>query len=181
MKYAKLKSNVITCLTTKQSDGVVDVSELEENAIVGKNIYDCYKVFLKKALWGLLPKKVSGAKKDIIGKPDMSDEELEVQLELYRKKYDDAKAGLNVFKGQALARRMSQKDYRALVIKKGNALLTAEKVINDRIELVRSLMEDNIDKIKSYDDIESIKAKFVLVNGFSIGTSVKSIANSLKS
>jgi len=180
MKYAKLKGNTIACLTTKQSDSVVDVSELGENAIVGKNIYDCYKVYLKKVLWSLLPQKVLGAKKQIIGKPDMSDEELEVQLELYRKKYADAKAGLNVFKGQALARHISQKDYRDLIIKKGKALITAESTINDRIELVRGLMEDKINSIKSLEDIENVKTKFKVINTFSISTPAKVIISNLK-
>ena len=180
MKYAKLKGNVITCLTTKQSDNVVDVSALGNEAVVGKSIYDCHKTYFKKALWSLLPKKVLDAKKIIIGKPDMSDDELEVQLELYRKKYADAKAGLDVFEGQALAKGVTQEEYRQLIITKGDNFLLGEKVINDRIELVRGLMEDKIDTIETLEDVESVKNKFVIIEGFTVETPVQDIIDALE-
>jgi len=153
---------------------------LGENAIVGKNIYDCYKVYLKKVLWGLLPQKVLGAKKQIIGKPDMSDEELEVQLELYRKKYADAKNELDVFEGQALAKGVTQDEYRQFIITKGDNFLLGEKVINDRIELVRGLMEDKINAVEIPEDVESVKSKFVVIEGFTVETPIQDILDDLE-
>jgi len=138
------------------------------------------KVRLKQKLWNILPKKTIGAKKIIIGKPDMSDSDLEVQLDLYLKKYEDAKAGLNVFEGQALAKKITQEEYRATVILKGDAFLEAEKKINDMIELTRSLLEENINSMVSKEDRDLVLEKFLLVDGFTIFTSVGDIVTVLK-
>jgi len=140
---------------------------------------DEIKTQLLKSLWSLLPKKVIGSKKDIIGKPDMSDGELEVQIDLYRKKYDDAKAGLDVFEGQALAKGVTQEEYRQLIITKGDNFLLGEKVVNDRIELVRELMEDKINAVETPEDVEDIKNKFVAIEGFTIETPVQDIIDAL--
>jgi len=156
------------------NEDLATLLEVKENFKV-----DEIKTQLLKSLWGLLPKKVIGSKKDIIGKPDMSDGELEVQIDLYRKKYDDAKAGLDVFEGQALAKGVTQEEYRQLIIAKGDNFLLGEKVINDRIELVRGLMEDKINAVETPEDIENIKNKFIVIEGFTIETPVQDIIDAL--
>jgi hypothetical protein len=148
--------------------------------IAGVEIINYRKIELKKYLWSLLPKKVNGAYKSIIGKPNMSDAELETQITLYKKKLADAKAGLDVFEGQALAKGITQEELRQQIIAKGAEFLQAEKLVNDRIELVRSMMEDNIDSIVTPEDVEDVKAKFALIDKFTISTPVSDIVNALK-
>jgi len=99
---------------------------------------------------------------------------------LYRKKYDDAKNGLDVFEGQALAKGVTQEEYRQFIITKGDNFLLGEKVIADRIELVRGLMEDKIDTIETPEDIESVKSKFVVIKGFTIETPIQDILDALE-
>ena len=179
MLYAKLENDIIKSTSTNKVDGWVDVTKLGEYVKLGKSLWDCWKVKFKKDLWALLPKKVKEAKKIIIGKPDMSDDELKVQLELYRKKYDDAKAGLDVFEGQALAKGITQEEFRQLVVQKGDNFLFGEKVIDDRIELVRSSMEDKIDAISDTIDVDNVKNKFTIIDTFTINTSAQEMLNEL--
>jgi len=179
MLYAKLENNIIKSTSTNKVDGWVDVTELGGYAKLGQSIWDCWKVKLKKDLWSLLPKKVIDAKKFIIGKPAMSDEELKVQLELYKQKYADAKAGLDVFEGQALAKGITQEEFRALVIKKGDNFLFGEKVIDDRIELVRGVLEDKIDAIANSDDVHNVENKLGLINTFTINTAPQEMLSAL--
>jgi len=179
--YAILDENdKILSFTSFNGSGGVDVKELGEFAKVGMTLWGCWKVKLKKELWALLPEKVKGAKKNIIGKPDMSDEELEVQLQLYREKYEDAKNGLDVFEGQALEKGVSQEEYRAFVIAKGDEFVLSDKLIADRIELVRGMMEDRINKIDSLERLGSVIGKFEAVGGFDMETPVGEIVNSLE-
>lgn len=129
-----------------------------------------YKISLKTKLWNMIHRKVLASKKAVINKPDISDEALYAQLKLYTSKYEDAKGGFDVFEGQALAKGISQADCRSLIISKGNEFLLSEKYINDRIEMVRGLIEDKINAITSEEDAAHILAILSSVDSFSINT-----------
>ena len=179
--YAKIDENgVIQFLTTKKSDLVIDVTDLGDLAKSGKKLIDCYKEQLKKQLWKLLPQKVKNAKKVIIGKPEMSNEELEIQLELYWQKYQDAKDGKDVFEAQATAMGLTQEKYRDLVISKGDAFIQMEKQANDRVEMVRSKMEDNIKLAQTKEDIQLLQDMLKTIDTFTLETPLEDIINALK-
>lgn len=124
----------------------------------------------------LLPRKVSGAKKTLIGKPWLTDKELEVQLQIYTDKYNDAKAGLNVFATQAKKEGITQKKFREIVIAKGDALLLSDKKAKDLIESVRQLLEDSISNMQSINEESRILHLLNIVdNELSLSSSIDDI------
>lgn len=128
------------------------------------------KLILKKHLWSLLPQKIIASKKHIIGKYHISDEELKALLNVYENKYNDAVAGLEVFKAQATIANVSQADFRAIVIAKGDAFKFAEKEVNDLIETVRQVMEDKIDALSTVEERDIVVEKMSAIDKFSILT-----------
>lgn len=137
------------------------------------------KMALLQDLGKLLPRKVLGAKKQIIGKPWLTNAELEIQLDIYKAKYEDAKAGLDVFKAQAYKAGVTQEEYRNLIIRKGDEFILAEKKINDLIEAVRQLVEEKIDSIESSADAEKVSEKIKLIDSFTIETPSEEIFKAL--
>jgi hypothetical protein len=137
------------------------------------------KIKLKENLWSLLPSKIKTAQKVIIGKRNLTDEQLEVQLKLYSKKYQKAKEGKDVFASQAIITGLSQEEFRSLVIAKGDRLLQLEEYTEDKIEGIHQYMENSIDNM-TLETLSKIEAQFVLLDSFSIATSMTSMVTQLE-
>jgi len=135
---------------------------------------------LRKQISKLFERKNIEAKKVLIDKPWLTDKELEVQLEVYQEKYNDAKEGLDVFKTQALILGKTQEEYRQLIIEKGDYLIFAKKNTVDLIESVRQLLETFVAAIKTEDDIARVKEKLQLVDEFHLGDDVEEFIQKLK-
>ena len=175
-KFIKIIDSVIVASSGVFTDGYTPLDdELLEIANLGDNINDIYKKSTKSKLWSMLPKKEKQAKKIIIRKPEMTDEELEKQLEIYWNKYEDAKAGLDVFEGQALALGITQEEYRQLIIQKGDEFILAKKKMHDMIEMTRQLAEDKINLITNEDDYKNVLELLKNTDEFTLETTLQEI------